>query len=226
MSSTRPRCARRRPSRSRRHGGPRRCCGNARSRRRATRAARTVGADAVQGPGDDPRGRRLAGHAGEDKRMRHPAAGDRVRQGAHHRFLADEVGEGLRPVFAAHAIRGRLASVMPRGPGRRSEKRLQETEQTTQAELVIASSGPDRVGEGPVRRRPQRTIRCRWARGLRGRFDETAISLKRRSGSEASCIRPSTIVAALAARRASQRHDTPKARRYSLSPRAELAAEL
>ncbi len=40
--------------------------------------------------------------------MRHPAAGGGVSPGAHHRFLADQLGKGLRPVFAGqHAIRGR-----------------------------------------------------------------------------------------------------------------------
>ena len=74
------------------------------------RPAAAVGADAVERAGDDPRRRRLAdpAHPGEDKGVRHPAARNRVREGADHRLLADQFGKGLWPVLAGqHAIMGR-----------------------------------------------------------------------------------------------------------------------
>ena len=46
--------------------------------------------------GDDPRRRRLAdaAHAGEHEGMRDAARSRRRSQGADHRFLADQLGEG------------------------------------------------------------------------------------------------------------------------------------
>ncbi len=125
--------------------------------RRNGRAAIAVGADAVKGAGDDPRRRRLAdpAHPGQDEGVRDPPGRNRVRQGAHHRLLADDLGEGLRPVLAGEdAIGGRgIGHWLAAGLGRRWRW---ETEQTTQTanSLRLLPSGPDRVGEGPVRRRP------------------------------------------------------------------------
>ena len=66
------------------------------------RPALAISADAVQRLGDQPRGAGLAdpAHAGHQKRMRQPLAPDRIAQRANHRFLADQLGECLRTVFA------------------------------------------------------------------------------------------------------------------------------
>ncbi|KIT14629.1 hypothetical protein jaqu_36610 [Jannaschia aquimarina] len=65
-------------------------------------AARAVRADAVQALGHDPRRRRLSRppYAGQDKGLRDPVRLEGVAQGADHRILALEVGEGLRAVLA------------------------------------------------------------------------------------------------------------------------------
>ena len=64
--------------------------------------ARSVGADTVQGTGDDAGGRRLAdaAYAGQHEGVGDAAGGDGVAQGAHHRFLADQGREIDRTVFA------------------------------------------------------------------------------------------------------------------------------
>ena len=69
-----------------------------------TQAIRT---DAVQRSGDNTGGGGFAdtAHTGEHEGMRHPAGGEGIAQNAHHRFLADEVVKGRRPVFAGeHAV--------------------------------------------------------------------------------------------------------------------------
>ena len=78
-------------------------------------AAGSVGADAVERLGDQPRSRGLAdpAHAGHQKGMRQPVARDGVGQRADHGLLPDQLGKGLRAVFAReHAIglRGRVGS--------------------------------------------------------------------------------------------------------------------
>ena len=77
--------------------------GNRRSR------DRTVGQFVIERARQDARGRGLAdaAHAGEHPGLRDAAALERVRDRAHHGVLADQVGEGRRPVFARkHAIGG------------------------------------------------------------------------------------------------------------------------
>ena len=72
------------------------------------RPALPVRADAVQRLGDQPRGRGLAdpAHARQQEGMSNPAALDGIGERLHHRILADQLGEGLRPVFARqHAVR-------------------------------------------------------------------------------------------------------------------------
>ena len=67
-----------------------------------------VGADAVQPLGDDPRGGGLAdaAHAGQHEGMGDAVGREGVAQGAHHRLLPDQVGEGLRPVFPGEDLIG------------------------------------------------------------------------------------------------------------------------
>ena len=69
---------------------------------RDRRAAGAVRADAIERAGDDPGRRRLAdpAHAGEHEGLRDPPGGNRVRQGADHRLLPDDLGKALRPVLA------------------------------------------------------------------------------------------------------------------------------
>ena len=76
------------------------------------RAALAVGADAVEGAGEDARRRRLAdaAHAGQHVALGDAAAGDGIGQRAHQRFLADHVGEGRGPVFARQHAIGRAAA--------------------------------------------------------------------------------------------------------------------
>jgi len=61
----------------------------------------------IQGAGENARGRGLAdaAHAGEHPGLRNAAALEGVRDGAHHRVLADQIVEIGGPVFAGeHAI--------------------------------------------------------------------------------------------------------------------------
>ena len=93
--------------------------------RRDRRTALPVRADAVERLGDQPRGRGLAdaADAGEQERMRDPPALDRIGERLHHRVLADQLGKGLRAVFAGEHAIGRRASPAVaaaqgcRGPG-------------------------------------------------------------------------------------------------------------
>ena len=73
------------------------------------RPALPVRPGAVQPLGDDPRRRGLAdaAHAGQHEGMRDPVRLEGVAERAHHRLLADQVGEGLR------------AGTCGRAPGRR-----------------------------------------------------------------------------------------------------------
>ena len=68
---------------------------------------RAVGQFVVERAGEDARGRGLpdAAHAGQDPGLRDTAGLERVRDGAHHRVLADQVGEGRGAILARqHAI--------------------------------------------------------------------------------------------------------------------------
>ena len=72
---------------------------------------RTVRQLIVERAGQDARGRGLAhaAHAGEDPRLRNAAGLERVRDRAHHRFLADEIVEGGRTILARqHAVAAAL----------------------------------------------------------------------------------------------------------------------
>ncbi len=73
------------------------------------RTALPVRPDAVQGLGDEPRGRGLADPAnpGEQEGMGNAPALDGVGERRHHRILADQLGEGLRPVLAGEHTIGR-----------------------------------------------------------------------------------------------------------------------
>ncbi len=69
----------------------------------------TVGQLVVECAGEDARGRGLAdtAYAGENPGLRDAGGLECVRDGAHHRILADQVVEGCGAVFARqHAIRG------------------------------------------------------------------------------------------------------------------------
>ena len=67
-----------------------------------------VGAEAVQGLGEDSRGRRLAdaADAGEEIGLRDAAVAQCVAQGGDDRLLADQVGERLRPPLAGQRLVG------------------------------------------------------------------------------------------------------------------------
>src|SRR5262245_19558141 len=66
------------------------------------RAALAVRTDAVEAARQDARGRGLAdaAHAGQHEAVRQTPLCDRIGEGAHQRFLADQPGEITRPVFA------------------------------------------------------------------------------------------------------------------------------
>ena len=123
-------------------------------------SALAVGADAVERLGDDARRRGLAhaAHAREDEGMREPAPLEGVGEGAHHRLLADEVGEAAGPVFARqYAIGCGIAVHGTCGHGARwrSLSMGWEVDKRPGAgSLRLLPSGPDRVGESPVRRQP------------------------------------------------------------------------
>ncbi len=53
----------------------------------------------------------IAAHAGHDEGLRDPVGLEGVVQRAHHRVLADQVGEGLGPVFARENLVGGFAFV-------------------------------------------------------------------------------------------------------------------
>jgi hypothetical protein len=79
---------------------------------------RAVGEVVVERTGEDAcrGGLPDAAHAGEDPGLRNASALERVRDGAHHRVLADQVGKRRRAVLARqHAIAGRLAAEIESG---------------------------------------------------------------------------------------------------------------
>ncbi len=92
------------------------------------RPAGPVRPHAVQRAGDDPRRRGLAdpAHAGEHEGMGDAPCGEGVAQGAHHRFLSDQVVEGGRPVFAGEDAVGlglrRPVAWHRRGAARRTDR--------------------------------------------------------------------------------------------------------
>ena len=142
------------------------------------RAGVAVGSRIVQGPRDDPRGGGLpdAAHPGQDKGMRQAVRVYGVGQGSDHGLLADQVGEGRRPVLARQHPIGRLPwlpsarrarSVMaaglltvPPSAGPTCDRRPSGgggeagTATRTRNSLRLLPSGPDRVGERSVRGQP------------------------------------------------------------------------
>src|SRR5579883_2271154 len=66
------------------------------------RPALAVRTDAIERLGDEPcsRGFPHTPNARQQEGVRDPAPIDRIREGLHHRVLADQLGKGLRPVFA------------------------------------------------------------------------------------------------------------------------------
>ena len=77
------------------------------------RLAGAIRADAVQPLGNDPRRGGFAGpaDAGHDERLRDPVGGKGVFQGADHRFLTDQIGKSLGPVFAGKDAVGGINGV-------------------------------------------------------------------------------------------------------------------
>ena len=76
-------------------------------------AALAIRADAIERLGNQPRGRGFAdpAHACHQEGMGQPVTLDRIGQRAHHRFLTDQLGKGLRAIFArknAVRLRGSL----------------------------------------------------------------------------------------------------------------------
>ena len=121
--------------------------------------------DAVQRAGEDPGGRRLAhaAHPGQNEGMGDPARRDRVRQGADHRLLPDQLGEGRRPVFAReNAIGGcRIAH-------QRNRVGVRETGRTTQVGTRYGCFLPDLTGlarDLSAAGLPPHYISCRHRRG-------------------------------------------------------------
>ena len=141
------------------------------------RLALAVGADAVQGTGDDPRRAGLAdaADAGQQERVRDPPGAQRIAQRAHQRVLADQLGQALRPVPArqhpvelgggrrgccrAGLVAGRdcPASSMTTVSGRREGEGSWRGDPVVNS-LRLLPSGPDRVGERTVRRQLPRSI--------------------------------------------------------------------
>jgi len=100
-----------------------------------------VRAGAVQAPGDDPRrgGLADAADAGEHEGMGDAARGEGVPQRAHHRLLADQVGQACRAIAPGeNPVGGWLgrAQRAADGMGRRKRK----TGERPGAELVTAAS--------------------------------------------------------------------------------------
>ncbi len=91
--------------------------------------------------------------------MRDAAGGDGVRQGAHQRFLPDQLREGGRPVLAGeNAIGGRWF-----GHGVPATARRWEAGRTTQAETRYGCFLPDLTGlarDLPAANLPPHYIAC------------------------------------------------------------------
>ena len=140
---------------------------------------RTVRQFVIERARQNARGRGLAdaAHAGEDPGLRNAPDLERVRDGAHHGVLADQVVEAGRAVFARqHAIAG-AAGASPRSrpvgfavslivpsdrrPRRRAvrfaEIRWEADERPDPCSLGLLPSGPDPVGEWLVHRQPPGT---------------------------------------------------------------------
>ena len=136
------------------------------------RPAGAVGANAIERAGDDSRGGRLANpaHAGQHERVRQPPGSERIGEGAHHRLLADQFGKRLRSIGAgedavrtaglAHlgdalVVHGYPGAAMPSGRPRGPNRRVGGwTGDPGLNSLRLLPFGPDRIGEGPVRRQP------------------------------------------------------------------------
>ena len=108
-----------------------------------SRAARAVGSDAIEGARENAGRRRLAdaAHAGQDKGVRDSPRRDRIRQGAHHRLLPDQLGEGRRPIFA-----GEDAICRRRIAHSRNRAETRETGRTTQIGARYGCFLPDLTG--------------------------------------------------------------------------------
>src|SRR5262249_53779907 len=79
---------------------------------------RAVGELVVERAGENARRRGLAdaAYAGEDPGLGNAARGERIGDRAHHGVLADQVGEGLRPVFAREHAVGADRRLVEAGP--------------------------------------------------------------------------------------------------------------
>src|SRR6516164_7697536 len=108
-----------------------------------SRSARTVRSDAIKGSREDPGGCRLAdaAHPGQNEGMGDPPGRDRVRQGADHRLLPDELGKSRRPIFAGeNAIRCRRIAHY------QNRVEMRETGRTTQIVTRYGCFLPDLTG--------------------------------------------------------------------------------
>jgi hypothetical protein len=84
----------------------------------AVQCSQVPQADAVEGAGEDARGRRLAhaAHAGEDVGLGDAPGRDRVAEGTDRGLLADQVGEAGRAVLAGeHPVGRRLGGLLGAG---------------------------------------------------------------------------------------------------------------
>ena len=129
------------------------------------RAARAVGSDAIEGARQNAGRRRLAdaAHAGQDEGVGDPPRRDRVRQGAHHRLLPDQLGEGRRPIFA-----GEDAICRRRIAHSRNRVETRETGRTTQIGARYGCFLPDLTGlarDLSAAGLPRHYISCRRCQG-------------------------------------------------------------
>ena len=113
----------------------------------------------IEGPGDQAgrRGLADAAHAGQHIGLGDAARGEGIGEGAHHRFLADQVGEILwagicgreRDILERSCVV--VASVMT---GSEHVRGGRLDGQPVPISLGLLPSGPDPVGERHVRRQP------------------------------------------------------------------------
>src|SRR6185437_13332519 len=148
------------------------------------RPALAVRPDAIERARQDAGGRGLAdaAYAGEDEGMGDAAGRDGVGERAHHRLLADQLGEGSRAILAReHAIMGARLSHGTSGKSSASDGQSawssgavswrsaglpidgaaafrirggRPDSDPGRNSLRLLPSGPDRVGERPAHRRP------------------------------------------------------------------------
>jgi hypothetical protein len=111
------------------------------------RAAGAVRADAIQRLGDQARGGGFpdAANARHQKGVGEPVATDRVAERLHHRILADQLVEALRPIFAGEDAIGLRALRL----GRLVQAEAEAVGIRGHGESAAGSSGSSRcVGEG------------------------------------------------------------------------------